>query len=401
MKTDIIIAGGGTVGCCLALALAKLTDLNIAIIEAKAYQADQAHPGFDARSLAIAKHSQRVMDSWGLDIGAIGTAIKQIKVTDQGHIGQCWLDCAEQNLDALGYVVELHQLGQQLHQALDNVASSRLHWYCPDQIAAIEQHQECIKINLASQQTLEARLLVVADGAKSPSAQMMGVKFQQQDYHQVALIANVATSKPHHNQAFERFTGSGPLALLPLAGNQCSLVWTLTTDEYQSIRNCADSVFLSALQAKFGYALGEFTQVSQRYGFPLSLLTADASIQHRTVIMGNAAHSLHPIAGQGFNLGLRDVEALAQLLANSVRPQQDIGDYRVLHQYQQMRQADQSRVIGLTDGLVRLFSNQYLPLVVGRNLGLSIVNSLSGLKNSLAKQAMGLNAASTASSGIE
>lgn len=393
LNTDIIIVGGGTIGCSLALALAQQTDLTIAIVEAKSYQANQPHPGFDARSLALAKRSQQVLDSWGLSITQIGTAIKQIKVTDQGHIGQCWLDCEQQGLDALGYVVELQQLGQQLHSALAKEDSAQLRWYCPDQIEAINQQQHHIQVRLTSQQTLTAKLLVIADGANSPSAKMMGVGYQQQDYQQVALIANVSISESHANQAFERFTASGPLALLPLEGQHCSLVWTLSPDEHQSMLRLNESQFLTALQKQFGYALGYFTQVSERHYFPLALVTAESSVRHRAVIVGNASQQLHPIAGQGFNLGLRDVEVLANLLGNAAQDQ-DIGSYGLLRDYQQLRIPDQQRVIGLTDGLVRLFSNHYFPMVMGRNIGLTAMNLLPAIKKQLATQAMGYGASS-------
>ncbi|WP_438864266.1 2-octaprenyl-6-methoxyphenyl hydroxylase [Neptunicella sp.] len=393
LNTDIIIVGGGTIGCSLALALAQQTSLTIAIVEAKSYQANQPHPGFDARSLALAKRSQQVLDSWGLSITEIGTAIKQIKVTDQGHIGQCWLDCEQQGLDALGYVVELQQLGQQLHSALAKEDSAQLRWYCPDQIEAINQQQQHIQVRLTSQQTLTAKLLVIADGANSPSAKMIGVGYQQQDYQQVALIANVSISESHANQAFERFTASGPLALLPLEGQRCSLVWTLSPDDHQSMLRLNESQFLTALQKQFGYALGHFTQVSERHYFPLALVTAESSVRHRAVIVGNASQQLHPIAGQGFNLGLRDVEVLANLLGNAAQDQ-DIGSYGLLRDYQQSRIPDQQRVIGLTDGLVRLFSNHYFPMVMGRNIGLTAMNLLPAIKSQLATQAMGYGASS-------
>ncbi|MBC3766855.1 2-octaprenyl-6-methoxyphenyl hydroxylase [Neptunicella marina] len=386
---DVVIAGGGTVGLTLALALCQQTELSVAIVEAKIYQADQLHPGFDARSIALAKHTQEVLTGLGLDIADLGTAIQKIKVTDKGFAGQCWLDAKEQQLDALGFVVDLHPLGEQLHQLLQQQSPQQLHWFCPDSIESLTQYADKVEISLQSGAAISAGLLVVADGAKSTTASLLKADYQSDDYHQSAIIANVEMSQPHRHIAYERFTQKGPLALLPRAGNTCSLVWTVARDQQQAMLDMPDAQFLTELQQAFGYDLGLFKAVSQRYAYPLSLTRACEQPLHRAVLIGNASHTLHPIAGQGFNLGLRDVEVLAYLLAQACSNKQDCGEFSLLHRYHQARKPDHQRVIGLTDSLVRIFSNHDFPLVMSRNIGLSLLNAFPSLKSALADQAMG------------
>ncbi|MDN4504043.1 2-octaprenyl-6-methoxyphenyl hydroxylase [Alteromonadaceae bacterium BrNp21-10] len=407
---DVIIAGGGTVGCSLALALSELTSLNIAIVEANAYDplntnasaksavsdmsdADSPqHPGFDARAIALSRHSQQTLDSWGLNTAAIGTAIKYIKVSDQGHLGQCTLDHRAQHQPALGYVVALQDLGQQLQQALAAPAKkSQLHWYCPDQITQVEQQQHGISVKLSQGAELQAKLLVVADGAASPTAKLLGLEFEQQSYGQTALIANVGLSQSHQHWAYERFTEFGPLAILPLGEQRCSLVWSIAPERQEEMLGLSDEDFLAQLQQQFGQALGQFTHVGKRYCYPLSLTTAKTTLAHRALVIGNAAQSLHPIAGQGFNLGLRDVAKLSLILQQAEQQQRDIGEYNVLREYQQQRQQDKRSIIQLTDGLVHLFSNQHWPLVMARNLGLTAMEMLPGAKQFFAAKAMGLH----------
>lgn len=399
-NVDLVIAGGGTAGISLALALKVKTSLNIAIVEANAFKDDSPHPGFDARSLALASHSCDVFKNIGVtDIEELGCGIHHIHVSDKGHLGQCRLHAKDYQLESLGTVVELHDLGKRLHQLLGQGDEEALTWYCPDSISEVRQQEKQVDVTLASGTKLTAKLLVVAEGGQSPTRKLVNIEDRQQPYSQVALIANVLTSGPHENWAFERFTQSGPLALLPLPENgqaenshRCSLVWTIPPEQQTKMLEMPQAQFLSVLQNAFGYRLGRFTKVGERFCYPLTLIQASQHISHRALVMGNASQSLHPIAGQGLNIGIRDVETLMSLLMQAEESEQDIGEYALLNQYQIIRQQDQQKVVQMTDGLVRVFSNQYLPLVIGRNLGLSVMNLSAPLKASLAKQAMGHNA---------
>ena len=384
---DVLIAGGGATGLTLAIAL-KHSGLKIAIVEATEYQANAPHPGFDARAIALAKYSQQMLDEFGLNISQIGTAIRHIKVTDQGHLGQCYLNHDEYQTDALGFVVEMQDFGSQLRNALPE----SIDWLCPDAICALDYSQDAVHATLKSGNTVSARLLVVAEGAYSPTAELAGASFVADDYQQTALIANVGMAEPHQHWAYERFTQTGPLALLPMSQQRMSLVWTLDAARAAHLQQASEQEFIQQLQQAFGYAAGEIIKVGERFTYPLSLVTASPTVMHRTVLIGNCAHTLHPIAGQGFNLGLRDVVDLAAVLQNK---QHGLGSYAQLRAYALARKPDQDKVIGLTDALVRLFSNNHWPLVIGRNLGLTLMNQLPGLRHQLATQAMGLFAQAT------
>ena len=412
---DLIIAGGGSIGSSLALALSQQAGLKIAIVEAQALpdsaQSACSHPGFDAKVVALAKHSADILQQFGLaDLSDICTAIKHIHVSDQGHIGQCQLHCSDYQLPALGYVVQLQQLGQALRSALDRNCSALdrncsaldkndghgLSWFCPDQVAAVTQHQDHIALTLASGNALRAKLLVVAEGGNSPTRELLNITTELVPYEQHALVANVMTDKAHHHWAYERFTAQGPLAVLPLPGNGkasgccSSIVWTMTADKQQVMMEVSDAAFMAQLQQAFGYRLGNIISVGQRHAYPLQLVKSSSNISHRAVVIGNAAQSLHPIAGQGLNLGLRDVEALSHCIQHALAQGADLGEHALLRTYQSLRAEDQRNTIALTDGLVKVFSNNYGAMVAGRNLGLVAMNLLSPLKARLAKQAMGL-----------
>ena len=398
-QVDLVIAGGGMAGVTLALALQKNCGLHVAIVEAQFFKQDETHPGFDARSLALAAHSCRVLKHIGLeDIEQLGSPIEHIHVSDRGYLGQCQLHATDYQLSSLGTVVELHTLGRHLHQLLESCSEGKTSWFCPDTITGVTQHQDSIELALKSGCRVSAKLLVVAEGGHSATRKLLNISDSQRPYEQVALIANVETSHAHKHWAYERFTESGPLALLPLPGesgetqsHRCSLVWTIPPDQQEKLMTMCESDFLANLQEAFGYRLGRFTKAGERFCYPLSLITADQHITHRAVVAGNASQSLHPIAGQGFNIGLRDVETLVGLIKQAQQQGKDIGEFAVLNAYQKSRKEDQAKVVCLTDGLVRLFSNHHLPLVIGRNLGLSLMNILPAAKSQLANQAMGMN----------
>ncbi len=390
---DIIVVGGGMVGSCLGLALAGLRNARgeaprIALLEARTPDWGH-HPGFDARAIALAQGSQEALASLGLwsRLADEATAITDIHVSDRGHPGRVTLCAAEYRLPALGYVLELETAGRRLHQALQ--ACPQLDYLCPAAPQHVAPGLERVRVQLDDGRELSAPLLVAADGAESRVRQQLKLEQQQLDYGQSALIATLQSDRPHAGRAWERFTDSGPLALLPLSGARYSLVWTVQQPQIEALMSLDDSAFLARLQQRFGYRAGRFVRVGARHAYPLSLKQVERPLAQRCLLLGNAAHQLHPVAGQGFNLGLRDLMALRRLLAGAWQQGQDLGDYRLLQAYWQQRRADQARSVGLTSALATLFASEAWPLVLGRNLGLAVMNRCGFLKQQLAQQAMG------------
>ncbi|MCY7295454.1 2-octaprenyl-6-methoxyphenyl hydroxylase [Alteromonas sp. a30] len=398
---DFVIAGGGTVGCSLALALAQLSHqtkraqrqpLRIAIIEAQDYRSDSTHPGFDGRAIALARHSLDYLASLGLqnDINAVTQPIQHIQVTDKGYLGQCDLYAPDYAVESLGRVIELHDFGRVLQSALQKPdIASQITWFCPDKITSLVFETDHVNVVLDSQQRIQAKLLLATDGGESGTRKLLNVVPEVQDYQQVALIANVRTQKPHNNCAFERFTQNGPIAFLPMTDERCSVVWTLNYGDESALLNASEAEFISALQAAFGYRLGKITQVGLRAAYPLRLLHASGGHLHRAALLGNAAQTLHPIAGQGFNLGIRDVEDLVACVKHAVESGDDVGTYTILSAYRALRKQDAKTTISATHALVHLFSDDAMLKVVARNLGLAGLQFLPSLKHLFAQRAMG------------
>ncbi len=382
---DLIIVGGGMVGASLACALVN-SPLNIAVIEAISHSASE-QPSYDDRAIALSYGSQRIFESIGLwaDLVQHSTPIFDIHISDRGHFGSTRLSAKAENVPALGYVILAWSVGKVLQQKMSNQANLTLH--CPASIQSLEQHDNHVSVILDNDNTITTRCLVAADGGRSTVRQQLGLSAQSHDYQQTAIIANISPEHPHQNRAFERFTNSGPLALLPMSDNRCSLVWTVNSGEEQALLTLNDADFLTQLQSRFGYRLGKLKQVGERQSYPLHLVQSDQAVQHRIVLIGNAAHTLHPVAGQGFNLGLRDVAALAEVLHGSP---DDCGSARVLHDYTQWRTADQDDVINITHNLIQLFSQSNAVMGHLRGAGLSVTNALPPLKHWMAAKSMGL-----------
>lgn len=385
---DVIIAGGAMAGSTLALALNVLSQraLSIAIIEP--FQTNHhAHPGFDSRSIALAHGTVELLKSWGLwqSLSPFATPITQIHVSDRSHAGMVNFDSTHLGLDALGYVVELSKVGQQYAEKIN--ACDNITYFCPLSVEHVESSPEHVSVTLSDQQRITGKLLVAADGALSTSSAQMGFVRQEHDFEQVALIANVVSAQQHRGRAFERFTASGPLALLPMSDDRLSLVWCLSAEQAEQMLYASDSEFLAQLQTMFGWRLGRFLQVGQRSTYPLILRYHSQTIAHRFVTIGNAAQTLHPIAGQGFNLGIRDIATLAQVLTEE--DTQSMGEYRQLATFRQRREADRQATIQLTSTLVHLFSNDWLTLRVGRNLGLMAMENIPLLKAPLLNHTLG------------
>lgn len=396
---DLVIVGGGLVGASLACALGE-SDLRIAVIEATPFIDDTEtyQPSFDARTVALAQGSQQIFSSMGLweKIKELGvTPIKKIHISDRGHAGITHLDSEQENVDALGYVVETRVLGKVLTAALKQFNNVEL--LCPARLVDLEfsaaSTQAGIEIN-GEQTTIRTPLLVAADGGESLARQLTGVNVFETDYGQHAVIANVAMDKAHNNLAYERFTDTGPLALLPSTApedkdNVYALVWTVDSDKSDEVAGWDEQTFLKELQARFGTRAGRFVKASSRYVYPLKFMHAREHVRPHLAFIGNAAHTLHPVAGQGFNLGLRDVATLAQVLSEARNNNYALGDMRVLKQYAQWRKRDHWQTSLITDSLVRVFSSKLPPLMLARNMGLVVMDILPPLKHVMARHAMG------------
>ena len=385
---DVVIAGGAMAGATLALAIEHLSQgaLRVAVVEPFKAQSDQ-HPGFDSRSIALSYGTVnllRHLELWSA-IEPFSTPIEHIHVSDRSHAGMTDITKQDVGVEALGYVVELADVGRVYQELLTH--STAIDLYCPNSAKHITRTQENVTIELASGELLNAKLLVAADGAVSQCCQQIGLELSEHDFDQVAVIANIVTQEPHSGRAFERFTENGPVALLPMSDNRMSLVWCLRPDEAQVVMELSESEFLERLQQDFGWRLGAMKKVGLRASYPLLLRHRKQNISHRFAIVGNAAQTLHPIAGQGFNLGIRDVVSLAEEL---VKQSEDVGRYQGLMRFSQRREADRNETIWLTSSLVHVFSNDLLAMRIGRNTALAAMDNLSIFKQPLLRHTLGL-----------
>ncbi|PID45957.1 MAG: 2-octaprenyl-6-methoxyphenyl hydroxylase [Proteobacteria bacterium] len=384
---DVLIVGGGMVGASLAVALKDLP-LSVCLVEAYPFAAPQ-QPAYDDRAIALSYGSSLILQGMGVwsDLRRVTTPIERIHVSDRGHFGATRITAKKQQVPALGYLVQSRNYGQVLQNVLE---TSGVRLIQPAQLESIEVQTDCLSARTTQGTELTTRLLVACDGAHSKVRTMVGIETDQHDYGQVAVIANISTEKPHCNQAFERFTEQGPIALLPMSENRSSLVWTMHTNQLEATLQLSDEDFLKALGEAFGYRLGRFTKTGQRSTFPLQLTSAKQLTSHRVAVIGNAAHTLHPVAGQGLNLALRDIADLAGQIANATLSQQDVGADTVLAAYEAQRKADTARTIRYTHSLVTLFSNDQFLLGHARAVSLMAMDRLSPLRQLLARQSMGL-----------
>jgi len=403
-RRDIVIAGGGMVGISLALQLGALLPPGTGICLVESYRLPQPmegkldyHPSFDARSTALSFSSRLIYERIGVWAGLQEwlCPIERIHVSSRGHFGSTLLEAADYGWPALGYVVENAWLGNALIQAL--YRQGRVEVRSPARVASATVSADGVALQLEGEDTmqLDAALLLVVDGAGSGLREELGVSVSEKPYRQHALVANVVTAQPHGGCAFERFTDQGPLALLPLlptrAGEpRSALVWTLPPEEAASLQQCPPDRFLRTLQARFGYRLGRLVQVGERHSYPLSLLKSSEQVRQGLVVMGNAAHALHPVAGQGFNLALRDVAELAAVLADGIALGLCPGDLGVLQQYQQRQRTDQQRTIEFSDRLPSLFMHGDPVLGLARDLALVGLDIVPPLKREFVRYAAGV-----------
>lgn len=390
---DIVIAGGGMVGASLACALAKLP-LRLAVVERIPFDSD-AQPSFDLRTTALSRTSQCILDSLGVwrEVAKHAAPIRRIHVSEQGRFGTTVIDAARQGLPALGYVLENRRLGEVLWSQL--AAADNVDLLVPARIDSARPAVEHIAAQLntdGNTTEITARLLVVADGAKSQLRAALGIAADTRPYCQTAIIGTTEITKAGDGvTAYERFTPAGPMALLPAGDGRYVFVLTQADAAVETTLALDDGAFCELLQQRFGHRLGKFHRVGRRVAYPLALTRSRELSAHRAAIVGNAAHGLHPVAGQGYNLGLRDAATLAELIADDLRDgASDPGADALLKAYTDWRHQDQRNVVAFTDGLIRIFELPTGLLGNLRGLGLAAFDVWPGAKNTLARTTMGL-----------
>lgn len=399
--TDLIIAGGGLAGATLALALSRaVPDLRVTVVESFPLSPDAVpddyQPSYDSRSTALAWGSRLIFEELGLwqRLSEHATPIQHIHVSDRGRFGATRLDAESHGQPALGYVADNRWMGLCLMREL---LDTGVQWQAPGEVVdmtpiaggvdvAIKQNSEV--------RSLTAQCLVVADGGRSGLRETLGFQTRQQAYGQNALIANVSTSDSHRFTAYERFTDAGPMALLPhgsasRAGSQSALVWTLTDQDLEQVLSLSDPEKCRRLQDRFGWRLGRFTQIGQCNHYPLTLTTVDEPVRAGVALVGNAAHALHPVAGQGFNLALRGLMTLVEQFRVAHASGQSIGDLSVLRRYQELHRQDWQQTVQFSDSLIRVFGDSSVPVLAARDAGLVGLDLLPGAKRWFARKAMG------------
>lgn len=403
---DVVIAGGGMVGASLALMLSQSVvggrPLRVLVVEAFPLPDSTRQviyrPSFDARSTALSYGSRQILQQLAIwpQVAEHVCAIDRIHVSERSAPASTLLRASDYQWPALGYVVENAWLGNVLLQHLRQ--RKEVNIVCPARIVKVVPGAGSVTMNLRqsdAEQSISSRLLVVADGAQSGLREQLGISAARQDYHQSAVIANVCFQKPHQNVAYERFTDEGPMALLPLADSDCgkpraALVWTRTPEQAADLCGCSEQAFLASLQRRFGHRLGAFTRVGERGSYPLALIEAEEQVRSHVVVMGNAAHSLHPVAGQGFNLALRDCAALTQRILQ--HPIEALGALPQLQAYYQSQQLDQLKTVRFSDQLGDFFASSNGLLKGLRQAGLAAMDGLPLLRRSFVEQAAGMQA---------
>ncbi|HAS47789.1 2-octaprenyl-6-methoxyphenyl hydroxylase [Gammaproteobacteria bacterium] len=399
---DLVVVGAGMVGasfCCALENLLRESPISVLVIEAIAPNNGLVkQSSFDARSTALSFGSRKIFEEFAVwqELGAAVSAIDEIQVSDRGRLGAVSLSAQEQKVDALGYVVENKRLGEVLNARL--LGSDKINLLSPAAVSSIKATEGGMQLRLQhgdSDAIVDTSLVVLADGGKSPVCGQLGISQSIERYDQHALIANIVFEKPHNNIAYERFTDTGPLAILPLQAidgtNRGSLVWTLSVEQAAEFREMYEEQLLSLLQERFGFKLGKITNIGERFVYPLSLSLAKEQVRPGLALLGNVAHTLHPVAGQGLNLALRDARVLVDVLGKAMQQEAALGDMSMLSEYVARQEADQALTTQFTHNITKLFSSNNDAKVWLRKFGLLAIELSPRVRHSLAERAMGLS----------
>lgn len=403
LTVDVAIIGGGLVGASLAVALRDPSEVvggtvtrlargpTVLLVEGVAHDA-AAHPSFDERTTALGNGSRRIFQGLSVwrEIAREAAAIRAIHVSDAGRFGFARLTAAEHGIEAFGYVAPNRVIGAALWRRLQ--ASPGVTVRAPAHAQGFEISPETVRFEVVAEsgsvERVVARLLVAADGAHSSVREAAGIRASVEDYRQLAIVANVLTDPLNDGTAYERFTPAGPFAVLPLRDGSYTVIWSSEPEHATQLLGLDDAAYLAQMQKELGWRAGRFLRVGPRASYPLKLTRADTTVGERTVLVGNAAQALHPVAGQGFNLGLRDAAMLAELIVNADAPD-DPGSPELLERFARWRRADRRGVIGFTDGLVKLFGSRRPELRLLRDLGLLMFDLTPQAKGALARLSVG------------
>lgn len=391
-KPDIAIVGGGLVGLSAALALRR-PDRHISVVESSAPQ-QQESTGLNARSIALSYASVQIFKALGLwaEVKKQSSPIKTIHISSKGRWGVARLRASEYDLEAMGYVIESRKLGAILLERVQQSKSISLETGAEFESLDLGKRVQLRYRSEKKLQKLSASLVLIADGAQSKARSDLGIEHISIDYQQAAIITNVEVSQPIPGAAYERFTDQGPLAMLPLGNKRYACVWTHDPQFSERLMQLDDQQFAESLQQSFGFRLGFVERVGQRYSFPLHRTEALELAKNRCLLIGNAANTLHPVAGQGLNLALRDVASLSQLMEGpAIRTLDEQSIIRLLEEYQSRRTAEQRSVVRLGDGLVSLFSNDLPVLKQFRAGALALLDIIPLLKTEVAMSGMGFS----------
>ncbi len=388
ISADLVILGGGLTGLALAIAVGQ-AGYDVVVVERGSYAGLLSAP-HDGRSTAIARASMHLLDALGVggEIRGEGEAIREILVAEEGGPAEVHYDCMELDGAPLGWIVENRWIRRALHRRASELPTVRL--LEAAQVRGIDQERFRVRLELAHGPALHAPLLAVCEGRFSETRERLGIGARRWVYGQTGIVATLVHERPHHGVAIERFYPSGPFAVLPMTGNRSSIVWALEDELAEGLRKVADPVFAAEAEERFGDRLGSIRLEGPRWYYPLVLVWSDRYTDRRVVLVGDAARGIHPISGQGWNLALRDVASVAELVVERLRLGLDPGTPPALKRYEAWRSFDSLALVAITDGINRLFANDILPVRLARNIGLALVEQLPPAKRFFMRHAMGM-----------